>query len=84
MRRICDRRTGVISLERRVKDTVEAALEAVGINRWKDHHVWHPTYAALIQLIEDNGFTVKDTYWQPQSKKMVCYVAGVKGGSCFG
>ncbi len=77
-------RTGVISMERRVKDTVRAALETVGINRWKDHHVWHPTYATLTRLIEDNGFTVVDTYWQPQWQDMVCYVAATKHSQSLG
>jgi len=71
-------KSGVISLERRVKDAIKAGLEMVGFDRWKDHHVWHPTYAALTRLIEGNGFTIEDTYWQAQWKDMVCYVAAVK------
>jgi len=77
-------KTGVNSLERQVKGAMKAALETVGINRWKDHHVWHPTYAALTRLIEDNGFTIVDTYWQPQWQNMVCYVAATKHSQSLG
>jgi len=69
---------GVISLERRIKDWIKAVLEFVGIERWKDHHIWHPTYQNLLKLITDNGFEIEDTYWQPQWKDMVCYVSARK------
>jgi len=71
-------KSGVIPLKRRIKDLIKAGLEAVGINRWKDHHVWHPTYAALIQLIKDNNFEIEDTYWQPHWNDTVCYVCARK------
>ena len=64
-------KSGVISFERRLKDSIKAGLELVGINRWKDHHIWHPTYKNLLKLITDNGFAIKDTYWQPQWKDIV-------------
>lgn len=73
-------KTGVIPISRRLKDFVKAGLAAVGIERWKDHHVWHPTYADLIQLITDNGFEVEDTYWQPHWNDTVCYVCARKPG----
>ena len=62
------------------KNLIKAGLEAVGITRWKDHHVWHPTYAALIQLIKDNGFEIEDTYWQLHWNDTVCYVCARKPG----
>jgi ubiquinone/menaquinone biosynthesis C-methylase UbiE len=72
-------KSGVISFERRLKDSIKAGLELVGINRWKDHHIWHPTYKNLLKLITtDNGFAVEDTYWQPHWKNMVCYVCARK------
>lgn len=69
----------MITLERRIKDTVKAGLELIGIDRWKDHHVWRPTYAALTKLIQDNRFTIEDTFWQPHWNDTVCYVSAVKG-----
>lgn len=69
---------GVISFERQIKDSIKAVLEFVGIERFKDHHIWHPTYKNLLKLITDNGFEIEDTYWQPQWKDMVCYVSARK------
>lgn len=41
-------KSGVISFERRLKDSIKAVLQFAGIHRWKDHHVWHPTYKNLL------------------------------------
>jgi SAM-dependent methyltransferase len=71
-------KNGVVSLERRLKDAIKAGLEFFGIDRWKDHHIWHPTYKNLLKLITDNGFSIEDTYWQPKWKDMVCYVSAKK------
>ena len=67
-------KSGIVPTKKRAKDLVKAGLAAAGINRWKDHHVWHPTYKALTKLVSDNGFVIDDTYWQPQWNDMVCYV----------
>lgn len=71
-------KSGVITFERRLKDSIKAGLQFIGIDRWKDYHVWHPTYKNLLKLITDNGFAIEDTYWQPQWKDMVCYVCARK------
>jgi len=71
-------KAGIISLTQKVKKVVKYGLEMVGIDRWKDHHVWHPTYSSLIKLIQDNGFLILDTFWQPQWKDTVCYVSASK------
>lgn len=71
-------KTGFISISRRIKDSIKSGLELFGIDRWKDHHIWHPTYKSLLKLIRDNGFVIEDTYWQPQWKDMVCYVCARK------
>lgn len=70
--------SGVIPLSRRIKDGVKDLLALCGIERWKDHHVWHPTYPALIKLISDNGFVVEDTFWQHGFEDCVCYVQALK------
>lgn len=71
-------RNGVISMKQRAKDWIKVGLASVGIDRWKDHHVWHPTYKELLKLISDNGFTVEDTYWQPYWNDNVCYICARK------
>ena len=71
-------KSGVITFERRLKESIKAGLEFFGIDRWKNHHMWHPTYQNLLKLITDNGFVIEDTYWQPQWKGMVCYACARK------
>ncbi len=71
-------KSGVISWNRRIKNAIKGVLAPIGIERWKDHHVWHPTYADLIKVVQDNRFQVEDTYWQPYWNDTVCYVKAVK------
>ena len=33
---------------------------------------------AAKKLIEDNGFSIEDVYWQPQWKDTVCYISAKK------
>ena len=60
------------------KDVIRETLGLMGINRFKDHHTWHPTYVNLLKLITDNGFEVQDSYWQPYWKDQVVYVLASK------
>ncbi len=69
---------GRLSLKEIVKLLVENTLGRAGIDRWKDHHTWHPTYRGLLKLVVDNGFTIKDVFWQPHWKNRVCYVLACK------
>jgi ubiquinone/menaquinone biosynthesis C-methylase UbiE len=71
-------KSGNISTKQKVKHLIKDGLSFVGINKWKDHHTWHPTFSNLIKLIEDNGFVVTDVYWQPHWKDQVCYVLAQK------
>jgi SAM-dependent methyltransferase len=61
-----------------LKDAVRAAFELIGIDKYKDFHMWHPRYAQLLKLIGDNGFRVRDEYWQPYWKDQVVYVLAQK------
>lgn len=71
-------RSGYTPLTRRVRQSLKACLGSMGMGRLKDHHVWHPTYALLKQLILDNGFSIEDTYWQPYWQGSVCYICARK------
>jgi len=64
-------KSGVISFDRRLKNSIRAVLELIGIEHWKDHHIWHPSYKNLLKLITDNGFAIEDIFWQPQWKDIV-------------
>jgi len=61
-----------------LKDEIKHVLSQLGIDRWKDHHVWHPTYKALRKLIADNGFHIQDVFWQPHWNDTVCYLLATK------
>ena len=60
--------------EDRIKHFVKDILAGIGIARFKDYHIWHPTYVALTQLIEDCGFTVTKEHWQEGYADRVVYL----------
>jgi SAM-dependent methyltransferase len=68
-------KTGNRSLERRLKEIARPLLVAAGFSRFKDYHVFHPTFGELKQLVIGCGFRIADVYWQPQWKDQVCYIA---------
>jgi ubiquinone/menaquinone biosynthesis C-methylase UbiE len=62
----------------RTKDMIKEIFEIIGIKKYQDFHTWHPTYINLLKLITDNGFEVKDSYWQPFYKDQVVYIFASK------
>lgn len=60
------------------KELIKDTLTKVGFDRFKDHHVWHPTFAELQALIADNGFDIETVYWQEGSDDSVCYIKARK------
>lgn len=48
------------------------------VERNRDHHVWHLTYAQLTQLISDRGFVIDKVYWEKGFGETVCYIRGRK------
>ena len=77
-------KSGNMSSKQKVKHLIKDGLSLVGFNKWKDHHIWHPTYSNLTKLIEDNGFVIQDVYWQPYWNDQVCYVHATKKECEFG
>jgi SAM-dependent methyltransferase len=67
-------RSGRRSLDRQLKEIARPVLTTIGFKKFRDRHVFHPTFANLQRIIGDNGFHVADVYWQPQWKDTVCYV----------
>jgi hypothetical protein len=47
----------------------------VGIEGYKDHHIWHPTAQELLDLAADCGFSLEKTHWQEGTADMVVYVS---------
>lgn len=60
------------------KELIKDTLTKVGFDRFKDHHVWHPTFAELKSLISENGFDIETVHWQDGSGDTVCYIKGRK------
>ncbi len=71
-------RSGMFPLTDRMKEVVKAGLQLIGVERWKDHHIWHPTYKAVMKLVTDNRLAVDDVYWQPHFHDTVCYLSARK------
>jgi ubiquinone/menaquinone biosynthesis C-methylase UbiE len=72
-------RSGQRTFGEKVKEFVKALL-ALFLKRFRDHHVWHPTYSGLVKLLSDNGFEVVREFWQPKWRDKVVYIeARVRG-----
>ena len=75
-------KSGRRSLDRQLKEIARTILVSIGVNRYRDHHTFHPTFANLTKLATDNGFRIDDVFWQPQWHDTVCYItASVEGGN---
>lgn len=42
-----------------------------------DHHLWHPTYEELIELVEAVGFSIGKVHWQKPPNDHVVYIQGI-------
>lgn len=60
------------------KGLVKDVCGMIGLNSLADHHMFHPTLANLKKLINDNGFDITDTYWQPFWNGRVVYLTAQK------
>jgi SAM-dependent methyltransferase len=57
-----------------IKKIAKTLLSVSGLKRYRDYHVWHPTYSNLLKVLADAGFVVTQTFWQPAWKGRVLYV----------
>jgi SAM-dependent methyltransferase len=62
------------TFDRQLKEIVRSSLTLCGINRFRDRHIFHPTFKGLLKIAADNRLVVDDVYWQPQWKDTVCYM----------
>lgn len=62
-----------------LKEMLRSVLVLSGFSRFKDHHIWHPTYKELHELIEASDFSVMRTHWQRSEQNRVCYIKAEKG-----
>lgn len=63
------------------KELVRATLVAGGMKRFKNYHVWHPSYKELTNLISECGFEIEKVHWQKGCNDTVCYIRARK---CLG
>jgi ubiquinone/menaquinone biosynthesis C-methylase UbiE len=57
-----------------IKNSLKSILARIGFDRYRDEHVWHPTFENLRKVIIDAGFTIEDIYWQPAWQGKVVYI----------
>ena len=74
-------RFGRDDIQTRVKEAIRAVLVGIGFRRFEDHHIWHPTYTELCELIRSCGFRIDKTHWQESERDRVCYIRGISGNS---
>lgn len=60
------------------KEFFGKTLIAAGMKKFKDYHVWHPTYKELTNLISNCGFKIEKVHWQKGYNDTVCYVCARK------
>jgi len=60
------------------KESIKSVLVAAGMKRFKDYHVWHPSFVELTTLISDCGFGIDKVHWQKGFNDRVCYVRARK------
>jgi ubiquinone/menaquinone biosynthesis C-methylase UbiE len=58
-----------------LKEFIRHILPIIGVHKYTDHHIWHPTFKELNELIVNCGFKVSKIYWQYDS---VCYIEAKK------
>lgn len=68
-------KNGKVNVIRKLKDYIKNLLPFFGINKYTDHHTWHPTFEELKGLIIACGFRINKVYWQTDT---VCYIKANK------
>lgn len=66
------------SLRQKAKAAARGLLSIAGFTRYKDHHLWHPTYSELCDLIGACGFAIETTHWQRSEHENVCYILATR------
>lgn len=71
-------KSGRLNAREWIKHIAGHVLPVLGVNKFVDHHVWHPTYSELLKLIEAIGFKIDGVHWQSQWGDRVCYIRAKK------
>jgi len=70
--------TGIPSMKERVREFVRPILVGVGFERFRDHHIWHPTFPELKDLLSRAGFSLDKVHWQASAGGRVVYLRACK------
>jgi SAM-dependent methyltransferase len=70
--------SGSLSLKERARECARSILVGFGFERYRDHHIWHPTMPELTNLIVATGFVVDKVHWQASENGRVAYVRATK------
>jgi SAM-dependent methyltransferase len=70
--------SGKLPVQDELKEFARNTLVSLGFEKFKDHHVWHPTYPELVELISSCGFKIDKTHWQAGYEDRVCYIQAIK------
>ena len=71
-------RSGRAGVASTLKEVTREVLYFAGFKRFRDYHVWHPTHAELVRLVESCGFELEKTHWQQGTGDSVCYLLANK------
>ena len=66
-------KSGRRSFDEKLRELVKSFL-SLFLQRFNDHHIWHPTYIGLVKLLNDNSFEVTREFWQPKWRNKVVYL----------
>ena len=69
---------GHTTVQERLKETIKGLISHTGIAKYRDHHIWHPSFLELIGLIESCGFFIDKVHWQEKTGESTCYIKALK------
>ena len=75
---VCGGKLGKTDMKTSLEESAKGLLSVLGIKKFKDYHVWHPTYNELAKLLSDCGFGVEKVHWQKGYNNTVCYIRAKK------
>lgn len=73
-------KSGKVPVNHKLTSDTKGFLGRLGVGRWQDNHVWHPTVPVLRRMLLDNGFGIESEYWQPHWMDSVVYIAAQPTG----
>lgn len=57
-----------------VRETVRAIIKRITGSAVQDEHIWHPTYAQLMDLVKAAHFEIEKVHWQKPPFDHVVYL----------